>query len=111
MIEAGGPALLFKRPKGADFPVVTNLFGTPKRLDLAFGKKPREFVETAARAAAELLPPTGEKLWAFRSFFGAALRVGTKRASAAPVLDVVEDAPISGASPPSRNGPRMPDRS
>ena len=79
VIEAGGKALLFKRPKGADFPVVTNLFGTQKRLDLAFGKKPREFVETAARAAAELLPPTGEKLWEFRSFFGAALRVGTKR--------------------------------
>jgi UbiD family decarboxylase len=84
---------LFKRPKGADFPVVTNLFGTQRRLELAFGRKPREFVETAARAAAELLPPTGEKLWAFRSFLGAALRVGTKRAAAAPVLDVVEDAP------------------
>jgi UbiD family decarboxylase len=93
VIEARGPALLFKRPKGADFPVVTNLFGTQKRLELAFGRKPREFVETAARAATELLPPTGEKLWAFRSFFGAALRVGTKRAPHAPVLDVVEDAP------------------
>ncbi|MFI5197430.1 MAG: UbiD family decarboxylase [Thermoanaerobaculia bacterium] len=93
VIEEGGPALLFKRPKGADFPVVTNLFGTPKRLELAFGKKPREFVETAARAAAELLPPTREKLWAFRSFFGAALRVGTKRASHAPVTDVVEEPP------------------
>src|SRR5664280_1512837 len=93
VIEARGPALLFKRPKGADFPVVTNLFGTQKRLEIAFGRKPREFVETAARAATELLPPTAEKLWAFRSFFGAALRVGTKRASHAPVLDVVEDAP------------------
>ena len=93
VIEEGGPALLFKRPKGADFPVVTNLFGTPKRLDLAFGKRPREFVETAARAATELLPPTREKLWAFRSFFGAALRVGTKRATHAPVTDVVEEPP------------------
>jgi 4-hydroxybenzoate decarboxylase subunit C len=93
VIEAGGNALLFKRPKGADFPVVTNLFGTQKRLDLAFGRKPREFVETAARAAKELLPPTGERLWAFRSFLGAALRLGTKRVSEAPVLDVVEDAP------------------
>ncbi len=93
VIEEGGPALLFRRPKGADFPVVTNLFGTPKRLELAFGKKPREFVETAARAATELMPPTTEKLWAFRSFFGEALRVGTTRATRAPVTDVVEDAP------------------
>ncbi len=93
MIGEGGPALLFRHPKGADFPVVTNLFGTPKRLELAFGRRPGEFVETAARAAAELLPPTPEKLWAFRAFLGAALRVGTKRAPHAPVLDVVEDAP------------------
>ncbi len=93
VIEEGGPALLFKRPRGADFPVVTNLFGTAKRLELAFGKKPREFVETAARAAVELLPPTRAKLWEFRSFFGNALRVGTSHASRAPVTDVVERAP------------------
>ncbi|MGE5716962.1 MAG: UbiD family decarboxylase, partial [Acidobacteriota bacterium] len=93
VIETGGKALLFKRPKGADYPVVTNLFGTQRRLELAFGRRPREFVETAARAAVELLPPTGEKLWEFRSLFGSALRVGTKRAARAPVLDVVDDAP------------------
>jgi len=38
VIEQGGPALLFTNPKGSSFPVVTNLFGTPKRLDLAFGQ-------------------------------------------------------------------------
>ncbi|MDL2717432.1 MAG: UbiD family decarboxylase [Acidobacteriota bacterium] len=93
VIEEGGPALLFRRPKGADFPVVTNLFGTAKRLELAFGRKPREFVETAARAATELLPPTPGKLWAFRSFFGSALRVGTTSSRSAPVTDVVENNP------------------
>ncbi len=93
MIEEGGPALLFARPKGSDFPVVTNLFGTPKRLALAFGGRPLEFVRTAARAATELVPPTPASLWKFRSFFGEALRVGTTRARNAPVLDVVETAP------------------
>ena len=29
VIAAGGPALLFHRPRGAAFPLVTNLFGTP----------------------------------------------------------------------------------
>ena len=93
MIEEGGPALLFARPRGSDFPVVTNLFGTPKRLALAFGGRPLEFVKTAARAATELVPPTPASLWKFRSFFGEALRVGTTRAHAAPVTDVVETAP------------------
>jgi UbiD family decarboxylase len=93
VIEEGGPALLFTRPRGSDFPVVTNLFGTPKRLALAFGGRPLEFVKTAARAATELVPPTPASLWKFRSFFGKALRVGTTRAHAAPVTDVVETAP------------------
>ena len=45
VIAAGGPALLFNRPIGHDRPVVTNLFGTKKRVDLAFGTEPRAFVE------------------------------------------------------------------
>jgi UbiD family decarboxylase len=93
VIEEGGPALLFTRPKGSDFPVVTNLFGTPKRLALAFGGRPLDFVRTAARAATELVPPTAAALFRFRSFFGAALRVGTRRTSAAPVTEVVEVSP------------------
>jgi UbiD family decarboxylase len=82
-----------------DFPVVTNLFGTPKRLELAFGRKPGEFVETAARAATELLPPTPGTLWAFRSFLLSALRVGTTSATRAPVTEVVEDRPDLGRLP------------
>ena len=32
---AGGPALLFTNVAGADFPLVTNLFGTARRADIA----------------------------------------------------------------------------
>ena len=28
-LKAGGPALLFENPKGYEYPVLTNLFGTP----------------------------------------------------------------------------------
>ena len=31
IVKAGGPALLFERPKGSAFPVVTNLVGTERR--------------------------------------------------------------------------------
>ena len=37
VLAAAGPALLFTRVEGADFPCVTNLFGTARRVDLAFG--------------------------------------------------------------------------
>jgi UbiD family decarboxylase len=93
VIEQGGPALLFKRPKGSAFPVVTNLFGTAKRIDLAFGRRPLEFVKTAVRATHELLPPTPGRLWGFRSFFGEALKVGMKEVSRAPVTEVIEIEP------------------
>ena len=93
VIAQGGPALLFQRPRGSSFPVVTNLFGTAKRIDLAFGKRPLEFVKTAVRASHELLPPTPGRLWGFRSFFGEALKVGTREVSAAPVTEVVDADP------------------
>jgi UbiD family decarboxylase len=91
VIAEGGPALLFTRPKGSPYPVVTNLFGTKKRIEMAFGARPSKFVKTAARAATELLPPTAAKAWDFRGFFRQALKVGTKRSSETPVTDVVDD--------------------
>ena len=39
VIAAGGPALLFTNVKGAGFPLVTNLFGTRARAELAFDKE------------------------------------------------------------------------
>jgi 4-hydroxy-3-polyprenylbenzoate decarboxylase len=32
VLRAGGPALLFEKPKGGSMPVLTNLFGTPQRV-------------------------------------------------------------------------------
>ena len=63
VIARGGPALLFRNPVGADFPVVTNLFGTPERVLLSFGKRPRELVQRIVDAADRLVPPTLGKLW------------------------------------------------
>ena len=44
VIEREGPALLFTSVKGSPFPVVTNLFGTKRRVDLAFGPRPERLV-------------------------------------------------------------------
>ena len=45
VIAAGGPALLFTNVKGAEFPLVTNLFGTARRAELAFGTRPLAFIK------------------------------------------------------------------
>lgn len=47
VIASGGPALFFANVKESAFPVVTNLFGTERRIALSFGKKPEQFVKEA----------------------------------------------------------------
>ncbi|HLA75719.1 MAG TPA: UbiD family decarboxylase domain-containing protein, partial [Gammaproteobacteria bacterium] len=37
-LRAGGPALLFERPKGSSIPVLANLFGTPRRVAMGMGQ-------------------------------------------------------------------------
>ncbi|HQZ96829.1 MAG TPA: UbiD family decarboxylase [Pyrinomonadaceae bacterium] len=87
VIDEQGKALLFTNVKGSEFPVVTNLFGTKKRIDLAFGSKPLEFVKRAVHAAENLLPPKPAKLWEYRDLAFSALKFGTKTVNKAPVLE------------------------
>ncbi|MBV9216077.1 MAG: UbiD family decarboxylase [Acidobacteria bacterium] len=74
-----GKALLFKNVKGSQFPVVTNLFGTKKRIDLAFGPKPVELVKRLAKLAEELLPVSFGKLWENRDLAFSSINLGTRR--------------------------------
>lgn len=85
VVAKKGPALLFTKVLGSDFPVATNLYGSEKRIDLAFGKRPFNFIKTAA----ELLHgvPTLKKLWESRSLGLAALQVGLKTVSSGPILE------------------------
>ncbi|MDQ6786218.1 MAG: UbiD family decarboxylase [Acidobacteriota bacterium] len=90
VIGEQGNALLFKNVKNSKFPVVTNLFGTAKRIDLAFGRKPQELVKRAVEAIEALLPPKPRELWNYRDLAFSALKLGTKRVKRAPVLEVRE---------------------
>jgi len=56
--KAGGPALLFERVRGSEFPVVINLFGSEKRTAKALGV--RRLDELGERLAALLKPEVPE---------------------------------------------------
>ena len=86
VIDEQGRALLFTNVKGSAFPVVTNLFGTIKRIELAFGKRPHEFVKRAVHLVEDLVPPKLGKLWGYRDMGLSALKLGTKKVRNAPVL-------------------------
>ncbi|HEX8371004.1 MAG TPA: UbiD family decarboxylase [Pyrinomonadaceae bacterium] len=87
VIDEQGKALLFRNVKGSAYPVVTNLFGTNKRIELAFTRKPQEFVKTAVELVDKILPPKPKELWAYRSMAFDALKLGTKKVKNAPVLE------------------------
>ncbi|MET0554312.1 MAG: UbiD family decarboxylase [Vicinamibacteria bacterium] len=89
VIAAGGPALLFTNVTGAAFPLATNLFGTRRRAELAFGARPLELVKRLVGLAQTAMPPTAGKLWGARDVALPLLRVGTKARSAGPVTEVV----------------------
>jgi UbiD family decarboxylase len=90
VIERGGPAILFNKVKGSTFPVVTNLFGTAKRIELAFGPKPEQFVKELVSVAEALLPPQPAELWKHRSLVRDFLKLGTKTISRGAVAEVVD---------------------
>lgn len=58
-VKAGGPALLFERPKGSAHPVLVNQFGTLKRTCLAFGVSDLDEVAAKLSDVLEMQPPEG----------------------------------------------------
>ncbi|MEC7582836.1 MAG: UbiD family decarboxylase [Planctomycetota bacterium] len=99
VIAAGGPALLFRRIKNSPWPVVTNLFGTARRVEMAFGPRPEALVRRLAALPHELVPPSLGKLWEQRDLLGSLLKLGRKKVRRAPLLECVDDPPQLGRLP------------
>jgi UbiD family decarboxylase len=89
VISAAGPALLFTNVQDSSFPLVTNLFGTPGRAELAFGTRPGRFIRQAVELVQDLFPPSLGKVWQARSFLLDGLRVGTRRVSSGSVTETL----------------------
>jgi len=89
VIAAGGPALLFERPIGSDFPLVTNLFGTRGRAEMAFGSRPRRTVERVVELLRTELPASPATIWRARDVALVAFRLGSRNVRSGPVTEVV----------------------
>ncbi len=89
VIDSKGPALLFTKVKGSSFPVVTNLFGTNRRLELAFGSKPMNFVADLVKLAEQAMPPSFSTVRQAAPLALQALKIGLKnvKPGAAPILE------------------------
>jgi 4-hydroxy-3-polyprenylbenzoate decarboxylase len=93
VLRAGGPAILFEKPKGSAIPVLGNLFGTPRRVALGMGQES----VMALRQVGELLaylkepePPKGLRdAWEKLPVLKQVLNMAPKVLSSAPCQEVV----------------------
>ncbi len=93
VIDRGGPALLFTRVRNSDFPVVTNLFGTHRRLELAFGTRPRDFVRDLVRLVEHAMPPSWNTVKQAMPLLRQGLKVGLKTTRKAPLMECLQQPP------------------
>lgn len=105
VVAQQGPALLFTQVKGTEFPVATNLFGTRRRIDLAFGEDPYRFFKRVVEAIETLAMPSVSQLWKFRDLAKTGLKLGTAECRSGPVLECVMDPPRLKALPQIQSWP------
>jgi UbiD family decarboxylase len=65
VVEKKGKALFFHNVKGSPFPVVTNLLGTPERVEIAFPASTQQFLPTLLELLHEASPSL-KSLWGRR---------------------------------------------
>jgi 4-hydroxy-3-polyprenylbenzoate decarboxylase len=93
VLRAGGPAILFEKPKGHSIPVLGNLFGTARRVALGMGQES----VVALRQVGELLaylkepePPKGLRdAWEKLPVLKQVLNMTPKDVSSAPCQEIV----------------------
>lgn len=87
VVAQQGPALLFKKVKGSSFPVATNLYGSEKRIEIAFSKRPEDFIKKMVHFAQDFFPPELGKIWKAKKLGWQLIRVGSKKVKEGSVLD------------------------
>jgi 4-hydroxy-3-polyprenylbenzoate decarboxylase len=92
-LRAGGPALLFEKPKGSKVPLLGNLFGTPERVAFGMGEESVVALREVGRLLAFLKepdPPRGMKdAWQKLPIFKKVLDMAPKERGSAPWQEVV----------------------
>ncbi len=92
-LRRGGPALLFENVKDSEFPLLGNLFGTPKRVALGMGQESVEALQEVGSLLAMLKEPEAPKgmrdAWEKLPVFRRVLDMAPKEKKGAPCQEVV----------------------
>ena len=94
VVKAGGPALLFSSVEGSEFPVLTNQFGSERRMAMAFGAKSLDEVAARVRGAIDLKKPADLASGLAKAAALGSLAFALPRTTArAPVQEIVDQEP------------------
>jgi 4-hydroxy-3-polyprenylbenzoate decarboxylase len=93
VLKAGGPAILFEKPRGHTIPVLGNLFGTPRRVAMGMGQESVEALREVGKLLAYLKepdPPKGLRdAWEKFPVLKQVLNMAPKELSRAPCQDII----------------------
>jgi 4-hydroxy-3-polyprenylbenzoate decarboxylase len=93
-LRMGGPALLFEKVKGSNYPLLGNLFGTERRVALGMGRESVAELREVGEILSQLKepePPKGMKdAWEKIPIFRKVLDMAPKEVRDAPCREVVE---------------------
>jgi 4-hydroxy-3-polyprenylbenzoate decarboxylase len=93
VLKAGGPAILFEKPKGHGIPVLGNLFGTPRRVAMGMGQDSVAALRELGKLLAYLKepdPPKGLRdAWEKFPVLKQVLNMAPRVLSKAPCQDIV----------------------
>ncbi len=93
VIQRQGPALLFEHVKGSKHRLVTNLFGTPERVQAVFQRPPEEIGAELVELAERLMPPKVSSLWTYRRRLLRLLKARLRNVRRGPILENLASSP------------------
>lgn len=88
-----GPAVLFEQVDDFGIPVVANLLGSARRIELALGAAPASFGNGIAEAMEHLQPPSPRNLWRSRGFLLRAAKARMKTVTSGPCQETIVEPP------------------
>ena len=88
---SGGPALLFENVRGSDYPLAINIFSSPRRLEIAFGREPAAIGAEILHFLESVNPPSLGALFANRRTLWRASKMRVRRVSSAASQELVEE--------------------
>lgn len=93
VVRQEGPALLFEKVKGSPYPLAINIFGSPRRIELALGCPPAQLGEELSRLAQAANPPRWMALWQSRRTLRKVLHMRTRSTWGTSHSQEVEESP------------------